>query len=83
MLGVSCIEHKTNKCVGPWQRVNILAGRLELLMSTVTGYHGSAMSVVVIRRRRSYYNEQWMIVVADEDIANHGKTTPRHEQASR
>ena len=32
-------------------------------------------SVVVIRCRRSYYKEQWMGVIAEEDLANHGKTT--------
>ena len=33
MLGISCREHKTNECV--WQQANILAGRQQLLLSTV------------------------------------------------
>ena len=33
LLGISYIEHKTNEYV--WQQVDILAGRQELLLSTV------------------------------------------------
>ena len=49
--------------------------------SSVANFHGSAMSVVMIRCRRSYYKEQWMVVVADEDLVNHGRTTSRNDQS--
>ena len=73
MLATSYEEHKTNEYV--WQQVSILAGRQELLLSTVASYYGSTMSVVMIRCRRSYYKEQWMLGVAEEDRVNHGRTT--------
>ena len=52
--------------------------------SSVASYHGTAM-YVKMRCRRSYYNEQWLVVVAEEDLVNHGRTgtTPRNGQASR
>ena len=34
-------------------------------------------------RRRSLSKEMWMVVVAEEDLVNHVRTTPRNEQASR
>ena len=51
--------------------------------SSFTSYHSSAMSVVMIHYRRSYYKEQWMVVVAEEDLVNHGRTTSRNGQANR
>ena len=41
------------------------------------------MSVVVIRCRRSFYKKQRMLVVAEEDLVNHEKSTSRNGQASR
>ena len=46
--------------------------------SSVASYHCSAMSVVLIRCRRSYYKEQWVAIVAEEDLVNHGRTTSRN-----
>ena len=57
--------------------------------SSVASYHGSVMSIVMILCRRSYckvshiVEEQWMVVVADEDIVNHGRTTSRNGQGRR
>ena len=53
MHGVSYKEHKTNEHL--WQQVNILAGREYYQPSSITSYHGSAMSPVVIRCPKSYY----------------------------
>ena len=52
-------------------------------LSSVASYHGLAMSVVIIRCRTSYYNEEWMVVVAEEYLVNHGRTTSRNGQGSR
>ena len=46
--------------------------------SSVASYHGSAISVVMIRYRRSHYKEQWMVVVAEEVLVNHARTTSRN-----
>ena len=53
--------------------------------SSVAICHRSAMYVVMIRSKRSYFKEQWVAVVAEVDLANHGRTTSRngHGQASR
>ena len=51
----------------------ILAGRQELLLSTAS-VAWFIMCVVMIRGRRSYYKEQWMVIVAEEDIVNNGRT---------
>ena len=67
MLGVSYREHKTNEYV--WQQVIIHTGRQELLLSSVASYHGSAVSLMMVRCQRSYYEEQWMVGVAEEDLA--------------
>ena len=32
------------------------------------------MSSIVVRCRKSYYKEQWVVVVAEENRVNHGKT---------
>ena len=40
------------------KQVNIVAGRQELLLSTVTSYHGSTMSAATIRCQKSYCREQ-------------------------
>ena len=66
-----------------WQQVDILAGCQKLLLSSAASYHGSAMYVVIIRYLRSYYKEQWTVVVAEEDLVNHGRKTARNGQASR
>ena len=50
--------------------------RQELLLSNVASYHGLVMSAV--RCRRSYYKEQWMVVVTEEDLVDHGRTTSRN-----
>ena len=42
--------------------------------SNITSYRGSAMSVVIIRCRKSHHEEQWMVVVAEKDFVNHGRT---------
>ena len=73
MLGISYGEHKAN--AHERQQVDILAGRHELLNcqpSIIASHHGSAMYVVMTRCRRSCYKEQWMVVVAEEDLVNHG-----------
>ena len=51
--------------------------RQEFSMSMSSGacYHGLVMPVVMIRCRRSYYKEQWVIVVAEEDLVKHESTT--------
>ena len=69
-------QHKTNEYVQ--QQVNIIAGRQELLLSIVAGYHDSAMSVVMIRCRR--WKEPWMVVAAQEDLVNHGRATSRRDR---
>ena len=66
-----------------WQQVDILAGRHELLLSTVASYHGSATSVIVMRCRILYYKKQWMAVVTEEDFVDHWRSTSRNGQASR
>ena len=38
-------------------------------------YNSAAMSVAMIRCRRSYHEEQWIVVVAEEDRVNQEKTT--------
>ena len=50
--------------------------------ASIASYHGSAMYVIVTCCRRSYCKEQWMVVIAEEDLANHGRTTSRNGQAS-
>ena len=47
----------------------------------VASYHDSAMSTVMTLCQESYYRKQWLVVVAEEDRVNHGKTL-RNEQAS-
>ena len=84
ILGMSYREHKTNEYV--WQQVIILAGRLRSVYcqpSGFAGFYGSAISIIMMRCRRSYYKGQWFVVIAEEDLINHGKTTSRHGQASR
>ena len=72
-------KHSEYSCV--WQRVDILAGRQQLLLPTVKL---SGFGHVMIHCRRSYYKEQWMIglVVAYEDLVNHWRTTSVNGQAS-
>ena len=41
--------------------------------SGVASYHGSY--IYMMRCRSSYSNQQWMIVVAEEDCVNNGRTT--------
>ena len=65
MFGIIYREHKTNEYMR--QQVNILAGRQELLLLTVTRYNGSAMPVVMIRCLK------WMVVVAKDDCVNYGR----------
>ena len=51
--------------------------------ASVTSYHGWTMSAVTIRCQKSYYMEQWtVVVVAEEDRLNHGRTTSGNGHAS-
>ena len=52
---------------------DILAGRQELFLSSVACYHDLTIFGVMIRCHGSYYKEQWMVVVAEEDLINHGR----------
>ena len=61
-----------------WSEKTYGEGRLE---SFKLG--GSLESVVMIRCRSSYYKEQWMVVVAEKDLVNHGRTTSTNGQANR
>ena len=40
-------------------------------------------TIITIVQRRSHYKEQWMVVVAEEDLVNHERTTSSNGQASR
>ena len=72
---IQIAESKPNEYV--WQQVNILAGCPDFCCqpASVASYHDSAMSVLVIRCQRSCYKEQWMAVVAEENLVFHGRTT--------
>ena len=76
MLSVSYREHKTNAHVR--QQVNVLPDirRSYSQLSTVASYHGSGMYAVMIRYRKSFYNDQWMVVVAEEDSVNEWMDRP-------
>ena len=85
MLGISYRDHKTNEYV--WQQVSILAGRQELLLSTVKRRKISRFGHVC---RHSWYaaedhttKEQWVVVVPKENFVNHGRTTSGNGEASR
>ena len=66
-----------------YSQVDILAGRHELLPSSVASYHGLAMAVVIICCQGLYHKEQWMVVVAEANLLNHRRRTSRNRQASR
>ena len=78
LLGISYGEHKTNKYV--WHQVNVLPGHQELLPSSIAVCYVSAISVINICCRRSYYRGQWMVVIAEEDLMDHGGTASRNGQ---
>ena len=84
MLGISYREQKkqTNMHGNRW--ISSMDARSFHCQSfNVASYHGSATSVAKVRCWRSYYNEQWMVFVAEEDFANHGRATSTNGQASR
>ena len=45
--------------------------------SSVASYNGSAMSAAMTRCRKLYYQEQWTVVVAEEDRESDGRTALR------
>ena len=51
-------------------------------LSGVVNYHGLAMSVVRYAAEYHTTKEQWVVVVAEEDLVNHGRTTSGNGQAS-
>ena len=83
MVGILYIEHQTNEYV--WQQVNILAEPRKLSLSTVKRrmlpWFGHVCRHDTLRRLR--YVEHRMVVVAEEDLVNHGRTTSINGQTGR
>ena len=82
MLGISYREHKTNEYV--WQQVDILFLPPPLQTSEAFTVKRCKLSWFGhVYRYDRLHKEQRMVVVAEEDLVSHGRTTSRKGQASQ
>ena len=79
MLGISSREHK-RICVATGQYRRRVSGAFTVMHHKLSWFshvcrHDTHLKIIL--------QEQWMIVAAEEDLVNHGRTTSRNGQANR